>query len=892
MNEAEKILHAHGIKPHTHRPGQHYTTCPQCSAQRSKKHQKSKVLGVLIESGDNVVWHCNHCGWSGPPKGSGGGARPELLSYIYRDVGGVVRFRKVRNRPGKEPPFWLEQPDGRGGWKNGTKGVDTKIIYRVDEVAKAIKAGREIAVVEGEKDADRLWERDIPATCNAHGASEPGKQPKWTARHSEQLRGADIVVFNDDDAPGYAHADTTCKLSQAVAARVRRLDLKNHWPEIPNGGDVSDWLAVGGDHTAERLRELIANAPVYVPESEQSKPKPEPEPRKPEGDDADIERLAKLSGFEYEHARAAAAKALRVRARMLDKLVAVKRAELGLDDDDDNGKQGRPLVFPEPEPASEPVDGAALLDALTKAIGSYVIMSDASRDAMALWIVHTYLVERFMISPRLAIRSPTHRCGKTTLIDVVSPLVRKPLSSDNITAPALTRVVAAHRPTVLIDEADSFARGDDALIGIIKGGHRRNRQAIRLVGDDYEPRAFDLFGALAIALIGNLPAPLIDRSVVVDLKRRTAAETVTEFRFDRTEALDELARKIARWAQDNVDVVGAADPAMPSGVINRAADNWRPLLAIADAAGGQWPDRARMACVAGNPDGGDDLIETLIGDIAAIFDDLGRDRISSAQLIEKLCDIPGRPWAEFGKSGKPITQNKLARLLKPLRQPGDDAITPQLIRLPDSDDPVRGYQRSQFDDVFERYLPEREVSNRYTATNADEMGTSGSFQTVTGNDDVTVRTSHKPCNDGLCDGVTVRKGENGTKAASGLSQHTIGWLADWYSDSYYSRREEIDIERALHDDLRHRLTAEHGVLPEFVDIELRRVMDQVFKMSSGAEDALTKDRAPSGGEGTFRAEVDLEPAGSGGLNGIAHAPFCSPQPEDDLSIPKFLRRTQ
>ena len=128
--------------------------------------------------------------------------------------------------------------------------------------------------------------------------------------------------------------------------------------------------------------------------------------------------------------------------------------------------------------------------------------------------------------------------------------------------------------------------------------------------------------------------------MVVDLKRRTAAETITEFRFDRTEALDELARKIARWAQDNVDVVGAADPAMPSGIINRAADNWRPLLAIADAVGGRWPDRARKACVAGNLDAGDDLIETLIGDIAAIFDDLGRDRISSAHLIEKLCDIP------------------------------------------------------------------------------------------------------------------------------------------------------------------------------------------------------------------------------------------------------------
>ena len=453
---------------------------------------------------------------------------------------------------------------------------------------------------------------------------------------------------------------------------------------------------------------------------------------------------------------------------MLDKLVAVKRATLGLDDDD--GKQGRPLEFPEPEPASEAVDGAALLDALTKIIGSYVIMSDASRDAMALWIVHTYLVERFMISPRLAIRSPTHRCGKTTLIDVVSPLVRRPLSSDNITAPALTRVIAAHRPTVLIDEADSFARDDDALIGIIKGGHRRNRQAIRLVGDDHEP-----FGALAIALIGNLPAPLIDRSVVVDLKRRTAAETITEFRFDRTEALDQLARKIARWAQDNAVIVGAADPAMPSGVINRAADNWRPLLAIADAAGGQWPDRARKACVAGNPDAGDDPIETLIGDIAAIFDDLGRDRISSAHLVERLCDIPGRPWAEFGKSGKPITPNKLARLLKPLRQPGNDAITPQLMRLPDSDEPVRGYQRSQFDDAFARYLSsERGGSSRYSVTNSESTGTSDPFRTVTGGNNVTVQKSQKLNDDGVCNGVAVQKGGKALRTPSASLSTPLG----------------------------------------------------------------------------------------------------------------------
>jgi hypothetical protein len=162
--------------------------------------------------------------------------------------------------PGSKARFFLRRPDGRGGWINDANGVDTSILYRIDEVNEAIALGYEIAVVEGEKDADNLWRLDIPATCNAHGASEPGKKPKWTERHSAQLRGAPIVVFNDNDRAGYDHADVICRLSQGVAKRVRRLDLKPHWPDMPKGADVSDWLAAG--HTHKELDALIAASPV------------------------------------------------------------------------------------------------------------------------------------------------------------------------------------------------------------------------------------------------------------------------------------------------------------------------------------------------------------------------------------------------------------------------------------------------------------------------------------------------------------------------------------------------------------------------------------------------------------------------------------------------------
>jgi Protein of unknown function (DUF3987) len=259
----EELLAAHGIRLGNMAPGRHYVVCPRCSHQRQAGHQAIKCLGILIDD-RGVCWHCNHCDWRGPEKGAGDGAnagngQAALTTYEYRDELGTVRFRKVRNRPGREPKFWLEQPDGRGGWTKGTQGINIKLLYRLPEINEAIASEYEIAVVEGEKDVDNLWRIGVPATCNVGGASRPGDRPKWYPEHSEQLRGALIVVLNDNDPPGQAHAEAVCRMSLGVAARVRRLDLAQHWPGMPAGKDVSDWLELG--HTREELDALFAGAP-------------------------------------------------------------------------------------------------------------------------------------------------------------------------------------------------------------------------------------------------------------------------------------------------------------------------------------------------------------------------------------------------------------------------------------------------------------------------------------------------------------------------------------------------------------------------------------------------------------------------------------------------------
>jgi putative DNA primase/helicase len=114
---------------------------------------------------------------------------------------------------------------------------------------------------------------------------------------------------------------------------------------------------------------------------------------------------------------------------------------------------GVPFLSP---PWPDPVDGAALLDAVAKAIRRHVVMPDNAADACALWVAHTYVVTRFLVSPRLCVRSVVKQCGKTTLLDVLERLVLRPLQTTNVTPAAIFRVVEAHRPTLLIDEADTF----------------------------------------------------------------------------------------------------------------------------------------------------------------------------------------------------------------------------------------------------------------------------------------------------------------------------------------------------------------------------------------------------------------------------------------------------
>jgi len=502
-----------------------------------------------------------------------------------------------------------------------------------------------------------------------------------------------------------------------------------------------------------------ANSEDYARAQVEKAQKEREEKERANDPEVEIERLAKLSAVEYEQQRKSAAEKLGFRASSLDRLVAAMRKELGLDVDD--GKQGHEITFPEVEPWPEEVNGAKLLADLATTIRSHVVMSDQARDTSALWAVHTYLIKRFKISPKLSIRSPVRRCGKTTLLEVLAELVFRAWSTGSITKAAMFRVIEMYHPTLLIDEIDTFVGEDEELRGMLNHGHRYDGTVTRTVGEDHQPRKFDVYAAVALAGIGGLADTLADRSVVAELKRRRPSDIIARLRIGRMQHLHELRRRIVRWVADHEERIAERDPEIPS-IIDREADNWQVLLAIADEAGGEWPERARKVAVAshGSDEEGSDNVarlELLLWDIRNAFDEEGTEMtdmfgttqviISSKKLVGILAGLEGHPWAEMGRERKVITPNTLARMLKPL------AITPG--KVGPEKKRLNGYVRAQFEDAFERYLAPKGAKTRTAGHNPMKWALLTFPEWTARNRLSTLRRGGTPITTGTCPDVRV-----------------------------------------------------------------------------------------------------------------------------------------
>jgi hypothetical protein len=376
------------------------------------------------------------------------------------------------------------------------------------------------------------------------------------------------------------------------------------------------------------------------------------------------------------------------------------------------GDPGEEHVAVEPVPL---VDGAELLDAVMAVLKQYVVFPDEHAVvATALWVAATHAIDCWNAAPRLVINSPQKRCGKTRTLDVICGLCHQPLITVNATAAAVFRSLAGERPpTLVIDEADTIfgskrvAEQNEELRALLNAGHQRGRPALRCVGNQQTPTEFPTFAMAALAGIGLMPDTVTDRAVNITMRRRMQGEHVAQYRVRRDEPiLHGLRDRLAVWARAHTAELTGAVPEMP--VEDRAADTWEPLIAVADRAGGRWPQMARAACVA-MVAGADDTQEErsvqvrLLTDIRTIFTEQDVKFMSSLELVQHLKNVTESPWADWG-----LTTSRLARDLAPFGiRPGHNV-----------EKTMRGYRLEYFHDAFTRYI--RPESSDLSGTTDDQ----------------------------------------------------------------------------------------------------------------------------------------------------------------------------
>ena len=352
-------------------------------------------------------------------------------------------------------------------------------------------------------------------------------------------------------------------------------------------------------------------------------------------------------------------------------------------------------IVTEVEPAGESVSGDKLLSDIKELLLKHVILPGGVAEPISAWVVLSYCYGAFRILPTLGVVSPVKRCGKTTLLEVLQGMVNKGLTASNISPAAVFRTIEKYGPTLLVDEADTFLKDNDELRGVLNSGHTRATAfVIRVQGDDHEPVKFSTWGPKAVSMIGTLPDTLQDRSVVVSLRRKAPGETVSRLDVDFENKCTNLRRSCRRWADDHMDTLRTIRPDIPATNNDRMTDNWTPLLTIADVAGGDWPELMRKSML-GMLDGADESIgPKLLRDIQDIFK--SHQRIFSDDLVEALTDIKESPWVDWNR-GKGLTQNGLARLLKPFD------VRSKTMRI--GDKRRSGYSADSFRDAFKRYIP-------------------------------------------------------------------------------------------------------------------------------------------------------------------------------------------
>jgi len=630
--------------------------------------------------------------------------------FKYPDVAGEVIGVITR----------IDNDDGTKTFRASAGFPNPRPLYGLDLLAARPDAPVIIFEGEGKTEVAREIFRDFVCTTTPFGARAAPKADLTP------LAGRKVIIWPDNNQPGFKYAADLCELlpqARVVSSEglpddwdigdelpegVTHIDLRSRLVEAKRPATEKAKVVEFPDHNKQRERAAAAaKADKYLRDGSSPTDRLAKATAAAVGKEApDLSMLDEMGTSEYGCRRAEISEKTGIALKFLDMEYANRRKKMI------GEKRSAARGHWEVELWPEEVDADALLRDLVRRIRRHVIMDADAALAAGLWVMFAWVHNAAVHSPILLVRSPEAECGKSTLLGLISFLVPRGMVFVGGTPAVVYRMIEAWHPTLIVDEADDIFRDNPDLRSVINSGWTRGCGVPRCNPETNEPEFFETFGPKAIGIKGRrLPDTTLSRSIVIDMTRKLPGDRCDSFDHTDDKGLSELRQQLARFTHDNIEKLTGANPRQPDGFANRLAANWKALLAIAEICG--VGDRAREA--AANLAKADDdasLGVELLRDIREIFEQIGRDRIRSEELVNKLVNLADRPWAEMPRNGKPITQLQLANLLKPFK------VKPKKVRLDEIT--LQGYTLEMFKNAF-RYIPEARPgeTTRNTGTTAE-----------------------------------------------------------------------------------------------------------------------------------------------------------------------------
>jgi len=492
-------------------------------------------------------------------------------------------------------------------------------------------------------------------------------------------------------------------------------------------------------------------------------------------DEQILNDLAALSLIEYERCRKQDADNLSLPVSALDRIVKELRKQKTTDTVENS-------IVDDIEAYEYEVDAIELFNEVREVINDYLVLPKHADIILTLWVGFSHAYKAFAHCPRLIITSAEAECGKTMVLDVLETLTQRPVRADNITSAVFFRLVDRYKPTLFIDEYDTFIRQDENLRNVLNSGFKQSGKSWRCVGDNHDLKSFNTHAPLVLGGIGKLHDTVMTRSHIIKMQRALSNEIKKDFDSTCLEREKILCSKLVRWSKDNFDHLKDSKPTMPVDFKNRQRDKWRPLVAVAEIVGGEWPALAFEAVAVNAGPRSLTIKELLLKDIKRLFEKSHTGRLKTKEVLDELHAMDTRSWAEWGRDKKPMTPNALSGML------GAFDIKPKLIRFSE-DEVARGYELSSFKEAFRRYLPDtRFQSDTPLQVNA---GTACSdIESVTKESHVTSENARKANGSNGCNAVTLQNRLNGLN-------HIFEQATDGYNisaEELYKLFDEVDLQ--------------------------------------------------------------------------------------------------